>query len=187
MPEAGHTVDTVLFWRLSMRKITELLGLPVINLATGEQIGEVQDIVIDVLNRRMLGVLLRHAGWFSSGKGIPFAHVHGITADSLTVENAAAIVRDEAFAAQGQTLRQEDIIGKHIVTAAGKTVGTLSDIYVDINTGRLTGCEISDSVIKDLLEGRRAISLPDLQKIGKETVIVSEVPEAKQPVEEINL
>jgi uncharacterized protein YrrD len=53
-------------------------------------------------------------------------------------------------------------------------MGTLSDIFVNEETGVLTGYEVSDSVIEDLLEGRRSIPLPLSQKIGEETVIVSD-------------
>jgi uncharacterized protein YrrD len=133
----------------------------------------------------MVGVLLRHAGWFHSGKGILLAQLKSVGADSITVEDETVIVNEEELVANDQAVLNEEIIGKHIVTTNGKTIGTLSDIYVDTRTGVLTGYEISDSVIKDLLEGRTIIPLPVGQKIGAETVIVSHVVErTKQPVEE---
>lgn len=168
-----------------MLKIKELLGLPVIDLSTGKEIGEVKDVVIDAENYRMVGVLLCHAGWFRSGKGIMREQLKSMGPDSLTVESEAAIVQEEVLVLNGRTLSKEDILGKHIVTTEGKTVGMLADIYVDAATGALTGYEISDSVITDLLEGRKQMPLPAIQKIGEETVIVSDEQELNnQPVEE---
>lgn len=158
-----------------MQKIKELLGLPVINLSTGKQMGEVKDVIIDTSNYRMVGVLLYHAGWFHSGKGILFEEFNSVGADSITVEDETAIVDEAQLVADDQALMNEEILGKHIVTTDGTTIGTLSDICVDTATGELTGYEISDSVIKDLLEGRTIMPLPAGQKIGVEAVIVSPV------------
>lgn len=166
-----------------MQKITELLGLPVIDLSTGKQIGKVQDVVIDVLNYRMMGVLLCHAGWFHSGRGIMLEDMKSIGSDSITIADEMVIFKQENLAAEQQTLLNEGIIGKHLVTTGGKTLGTLSDIYVDTKTGLLTGYELSDSVIRDLLEGRRTMPLPAVQKIGEETVVVGDsVIYEQQPV-----
>lgn len=167
-----------------MQKIKELLGLPVINLSTGKQIGEVKDVVIDMVSYRMVGVLLCHAGWFHGGTGIHIQQIKSIGADSITVVDETVILNEEEIVTDNHKLLNEDIIGKPIVTTDGKAIGTLSDIYVDTKAGMLTGYEVSDSVIKDLLEGRRTMSLPSMQMIGEETLIVSDVADNEQPVEE---
>lgn len=170
-----------------MPKIKELLGLTVIDLSTGKQIGEVKDVVIDIVYRRMVGLLLHSAGWFHSGKVILLERISNISIDSIAVADETGIVQYEAAPADGRILLQEGVIGKHIVTAAGKSIGTLADIHVDLDTGLLTGLEISDSVIKDLLEGRKTIPLPAMQKISDESVIVAEVMgQTREPCEEEN-
>ncbi|HWR56619.1 MAG TPA: PRC-barrel domain-containing protein [Negativicutes bacterium] len=163
-----------------MPTINELRGLPVINLSTGEQIGEVKDVVIDTANYRLVGVLLSRAGWFHTGRGILLGGMKNIGPDSITIEDETAIVSAEALAAGGRTILNEDIIGKDLVTAEGNIVGTLSDVLLDVKSGLLTGYEVSDSVIGDLLEGRSNIPLPAQQRIGENAVIV---PDKEQPVE----
>ena len=165
-----------------MPTINELLGLPVINLSTGDQVGKVKNVVIDTANYRLVGVLLGHDGWFHAGRGILRGAMKNIGPDSITIEAETAIVSAETLTAQGRTILQEEIIGKELVTAEGNIIGTLTDIFLDVNTGLLTGYEVSDSIIKDLLDGRSSIPLPPRQRIGEETVIVAEVAPQEQPV-----
>lgn len=155
-----------------MRKIKELLGLPVLDLSTGKQVGEVKDVVIDTDKFLMVGILLSHANWFHTGKGILTEHIHSIGDDSITINNETVIVDEQEIAKAQHICLCDEMLGKQIVTNAGTTLGTLSDIFVDGATGTLTGYEISDSVIRDLLEGRRAMPLPPTQQIGEETVII---------------
>lgn len=165
-----------------MQKIKELLGLPAINLSTGEQIGEVIDVVIDAANYRLVGVLLRHKSWFHAGQGILYADM-SIGPDAITVADQSAVINAAALAAQRQILTCEDMIGKQLVTPEGELMGTLSDIYLDPATGLLTAYEVSDSVIKDLLEGRSTMPLPAAQRIAEEAVIVELDARQEQPVE----
>lgn len=155
-----------------MRKIKELLGLPVLDLSTGKQIGEVKDVVIDAEKFQMVGLILAHANWFHSARSILTGQIRSIGEDTITVLNETAIMDTAVLDQANYISLRETLLGKHIVTAGGKTVGTLSDIVVDEETGALTNYEVSDSVIQDLLEGRRIIPLPTAQKIGAEAVIV---------------
>jgi len=166
-----------------MPTINELLGLPVINLSTGEQVGEVKDVVIDTVNYRLVGVLLSRAGWFHAGRGIPLGAMKNIGPGSITIEDETAIVNAETLTVQGRTILNEEIIGKDLITADGNVMGTLSDILLDVNTGLLTGYEVSDSVIRDLLDGRSNIPLPPQQRIGEDAVIVAETVPQEQPIE----
>jgi uncharacterized protein YrrD len=157
-----------------MRKIKELLGLPVLDLSTGKQIGEVKDVVIDAASFRMAGIVLAHANWFHGGTGIATEQIRSIGDDTITIDHESAIADEQEIAVGDYVYLREGMIGKHIVTIGGKTVGTLSDIFVDEETRVLTGYEVSDSVIQDLLDGRRSIPLPLSQNIGEETVIISD-------------
>jgi uncharacterized protein YrrD len=164
-----------------MHKIRELLGLPVLDLSTGKQIGEVKDVAVDIVHCLMAGIVLCHSGWFHHGKGILMTHIRSIGEDAITIENASVIMEEHEFGSLTQTYLTEETIGKHIVTSGGKTVGTLSDIVFDTETGTLTGYEVSDSVLQDLLVGRSIMAFPSIQNIGEDTIIIPDVEIWIQP------
>ncbi|MBO8163888.1 MAG: PRC-barrel domain-containing protein [Brevibacillus sp.] len=157
-----------------MQRALDLLGLPVVCLQSGEQIGTVRDILIDE-QWRTLGVVLEEKSWFQPGTFIPFALIHAVGDDFLTVQSKDVVTSLEPLAESGVlgfAGGSNCLRGKPVMTERGECLGTVEDVYFTSNWEKLVGCELSDGWIADLTEGRKRLPLSFRMVVGKEALIV---------------
>ena len=69
-----------------MRRARDIVGLPVLELSSGNQVGWVQDIVFDSEQEQVIGLILEGKHFFQSEKGIPFKSIVSVGKDALTVD-----------------------------------------------------------------------------------------------------
>ncbi|MEN6412585.1 MAG: PRC-barrel domain-containing protein [Veillonellales bacterium] len=156
-----------------MEKISSLLGLPVLEIETGRQIGEVYEVVVDIEQAAVCGIILKAANWFAQEQGIEFRNLHSIGRDAVMVRNSALIQELSTFVSS-RSYHLRELIDKQIFTEAGLQLGTLVDIRFNAVTGEISDYQVSDSVVGDLLSGRLAMPLPPVQIVGEEKLIVPE-------------
>ncbi len=65
------------------------------------------------------------------------------------------------------------ILGRQLLTGNGQELGTISDIILDPNDGKIEGFEISRGFIDDLLEGRYVLPYDASNSVMENAVIVS--------------
>jgi len=163
-----------------MVKGRELIGLPVITLDKGEQIANIQDVIFDPRNSKVLALVTEEKGWFKGARIIPFKNIYKIGEDAVTVETSDAELNANDLAEIEKFSDEEiNVIGTTIITESGNNLGVIEDIIIDIESGYIEGYEISGGVIKDLIDGRVVIPLPDSITIGKDAVIVPDWVENK--------
>ncbi|WP_139490359.1 PRC-barrel domain-containing protein [Brevibacillus dissolubilis] len=157
-----------------MRRALDILGLPVLCLATGEKIGEVCDILCD-LKSKVIGVVIQEAGWFQSGKYVPIAQIHAFGEDYLTVTGIDAITPmrqlDPAYTV-GLVTGKLTIKGKPVITESGELLGIVEDVYFSSDWTKMVGYELSDGWIADVTEGRKRMPNDPPFTVGKESLIV---------------
>lgn len=157
-----------------MRRALDLLGMPVICLETGEQIGTVQDILCDS-HLHMLGVVLQLQSLFQPGTYIPANHIYAVGDDYLTVLDSGAITPLEQLVRQDTVLfftGKQKLKGKTVLTSQGDSLGTIEDVYFSHDLARLVGCELSEGWITDLTEGRKRLPVTPSLMVGKESLIL---------------
>lgn len=158
-----------------MRKALDAVGLPVICLQTGEEIGSVQDILCDP-EWRVLGVVLHQGNWFQSGTYIPFEHIHAVGDDCLIVTGKEAITSLQNLAENdtvGLSTGKMKLKGKTVITEDGELLGKVEDVYFSSNWEKLVGYELSNGWIADVTVGRKRLSAPPHVLIGEGNLIVS--------------
>ncbi|MGD8188882.1 PRC-barrel domain-containing protein [Brevibacillus ginsengisoli] len=158
-----------------MHRAMDVLGLPIISLVTGEEIGVINDILCD-MEWRKLGVVVRDRGWFQPGTYIPSDKIHAVGEDFLAVESKDAIT-------SMHEVRKHDTIGfvtglnklkgKPVVTRNGVLLGSVEDVYFSVNWEKLVACELSQGWIVDITEGRQRLPITPTLIIGKKGLIVS--------------
>lgn len=147
-----------------MLKGREILSLPVVTLDDKKQLGEVKDIIYDPSQNRILGYIVENCGWLKDGKA--FLH-----RDLLRREEACLVIRDESviknissFPDLKEALDHcKDIRGWQIEYDDGRYIGVIQDLLIEETSGKITGYEISDGVIQDLLNGRTTVSNQKIQ------------------------
>jgi uncharacterized protein YrrD len=172
----GHDMEKK---RSSTRiKRQSIIGLPVIEGRTGKKLGVVRDLYTSGRNSQLEGFYITNKGWGSKTIGIPF--------EGVTIGFDAVIAEGDLPAeAEPREEKNEDLaklLNKKVVREDGMELGYISDIILDPLTGRIEGLELSESVIGDLISGRRILPYePHEYTEGEMLVVTLEQAESITP------
>ncbi|NOV04132.1 PRC-barrel domain-containing protein [Paenibacillus planticolens] len=156
-----------------MRRAHDLIGLPVLTVDSGKQIGQVKDILIDP-EWNIRGIILEAKMWLSSLRYVPWDGVVAAGEDAVTIPNDKVIIEFEhaeechAFLEGSRAIK-----GLPVVTIGGDKLGVVEDVYLTQDWGKqIVGYELSEGFISDLKEGRRWLPMPDSATKGEDAIIV---------------
>lgn len=148
-----------------MRRMRDIIRLPVLSFQTGEHLGWVKDIIFDQKKSAVMGIVLEK--------------------DSFLTPKTQNISRDDIVACAKDNLYVNRItnekltgtywsnkVGSKIYSIQGELKGTIGDIFIDDTFKKVTGYEISDGLFSDLFEGRSAILEKNIIAEGKDVIIV---------------
>ncbi|MEF2968920.1 PRC-barrel domain-containing protein [Paenibacillus sp. M1] len=164
-------------------KLQEMVGLAVFDLESGKQIGKVLDILLNE-SWNITGIQLEGKALFTSSVKVVFwEDIVAYGEDAVMIRNQQAIRKEEAehieitFATGGGKLKELPVL-----TEDGTLIGHVADVYFDQELGNtITGIEISDGFISDLMEGRKVLPfIPGIAK-GENAIIVP--PNSEQRLE----
>lgn len=155
----------------------EIIGLPLIDISTGTELGVVKVCLFSLDEKRLLGFIIGDRGHSEHRFGLALDDVRSIGQDSITVEAVECLVKfDDVSLTLGDASTNELLaVGKRVVTESGRDVGTVKDAVIDIVTGSVIGYEVSESVIQDILQGRNFISSESITTVGDEVVVVPDI------------
>ena len=148
-----------------MKKGRDLLGLPIIENVTGQRLGEVEDLVYQPGKFKISGFLIDKGNWIHSAKQVSVETAPIVAVTGIKVATA------KVLKAKGSHL-VSTLQGKKVKTAGGKLLGTVQDVLLDDTCTAITGLEISDGFISDIVSGRAEISRGGIVKLSKDAVIV---------------
>lgn len=156
-----------------MVKGRHLLSLPIINYNTGEQLAEIKDLIYDPYNNKLLGFILEEGNWFWGSKVLLLDQVYHIGNDVITVSSKDSIMDSAARPEIKELLKKQvKINGYKLLSERGKDIGTIQDLIIDPVKGNITGYEVSNGIVGDLLEGRRNIPIPQTITMAENALII---------------
>jgi uncharacterized protein YrrD len=134
-----------------MIRAKELGGRAVVDVDAAEKLGKIDRIVLDPESRRVAGfVVSKGSSIFSNDADIVISAscVHAVGPDAVTVHRTAGFD-------SGTTLdslpRVSDIAGRKVVSDQGRLMGTVDDVLIDENDGRIVGYALSGDGFDDKL------------------------------------
>ncbi len=156
-----------------MRKAHDLIGLPVLTVDSGKQIGQVKDLLVDP-DWNIRGIMLEVKNWFSSLRYIPWEGIVAAGEDAITIPNESVIREFEHVEECHAFLEgSRKIKGLPVITVGGHKLGVVEDVYLNQNWGKqIVGYELSEGFISDLKEGRRWLPMPVAATKGEDAIIV---------------
>ncbi|GAA3408055.1 PRC-barrel domain-containing protein [Paenibacillus hodogayensis] len=157
-----------------MRRAQDIIGLPVISIGTGKQLGTAKDVLIDK-DWNVQGVLLDSKHWFGSSRHIGWDDVVSVGSDAVTVKEEGVVRElDDHTAGTLLSLNGEfKLKGLPVITEAGDQLGYVEDVYFAKQLDKkIVGYELSGGLIDDLKEGRKWLPSSEEAKIGEDAVIV---------------
>lgn len=160
-----------------MKKTQKILGLPIISISDGLEVGRVKSIIINA-DRGAIDYIVVDSGiQIFSARVIPTQDVLGIGEYALTIENSEVITDISKIPAAIQLLQNDiRVKGTKVLTKKGRLIGEIGDIYIDDNNNcRITGLEfIADITQKQI----RLIPSDSVITFGKNLTVVKEDIEA---------
>jgi uncharacterized protein YrrD len=167
-----------------MRKGKSIIGLKVLSQGDGADLGNVKDLIFDHETDELLALLISDKELFGliDAQIVPWSQVRNVGADAIIVPSSESKIRahDDARVADIMD-RQTALSGTRIFSTEGQDLGTLADMYIDEQTGRVIGYEISTGFISDTMSGKRYLPTHGDLSIGEDVALVP--PEAAAELE----
>lgn len=160
-----------------MKRTKEIIGLPIISISDGIEVGKVKTIIINAEKGAIDYVVVDSGIQILSTKVIPTEYVLGIGEYALTIENEDAINDISKIPAAIDLLQKNiQVKGTKVLTKKGRLIGEIGDIYVnDEDKCSIIGLEyIADITHKSI----RIIPRDSIITFGKNLVVVKDDVEA---------
>ncbi|MBQ1509927.1 MAG: PRC-barrel domain-containing protein [Selenomonadaceae bacterium] len=126
-----------------MKKSVEILGLPVISITEGRELGMSKTLLIDARNGKIAAVTIEDEDWYRGVKLIPYESVIAIGDDAVTVTNSENILKlDEAGDYENLLDENIRIIDTKAITKTGTIQGKISELFIG-DDGKIEKCEIT--------------------------------------------
>ena len=150
-----------------MKKSVEILGLPVISITEGRELGMSKTLLMDAKKGAVAAITIEDADWYRGVKLIPYDSVIAIGDDAVTVTDSDSILTLDA-AGDYEALLDENIriIDTKAITKTGTIQGKISEAYVG-DDGKIEKCEITapDGTTSDVMADQISI-------FGKEVTVI---------------
>lgn len=137
----------------TMKKTQRILGLPIISISDGLEVGKVKSIIINADKGAIDYIVVDSGIQIFSARVIPTEDVLGIGEYALTIENESVITDISRIPAAIQLLQNDiKVKGTKVLTKKGSLIGEIGDIYVEDNDNcKITGLEfIADITQKQI-------------------------------------
>lgn len=157
-----------------MKKSVEILGLPIISITEGRELGMSKTLLIDAKNGKVAAITIEDEDWYRGVKLIPYESVIAIGDDAVTITNSENILKlDDA--GDYETLLDENIrvIGTKAITKTGSIQGKISELFIG-DDGTIEKCEITapDGTSSEVMADQISI-------FGKQVTVIDPTGEKK--------
>jgi uncharacterized protein YrrD len=125
-----------------------LTGMPVLSMATGNEIGQILDLFIDPINGVLLGVTLL----LGDGRlaGVTQDEIYNFGKDAVMIRSDESIIPLENGALEAGT-QASKLIGTKIITESGDLLGQITNIFVTLKPPPHILYEARQSILDKLL------------------------------------
>lgn len=152
-----------------MKNSNQILGLPIISIADGGEVGKVKSLVINPDKGSVDFITIEHEDWQVSIKAIPFKKVIGIGEYAVTIENESAIIDLNEIPIANQLVNKKiKVLNTKMMTRKGELIGEVNEYFLNDNTGDIIGMLLTTK------EKQVALSSEAVITFGKDIIIVSE-------------
>lgn len=160
--------------------------MPIMTLETGRKLGNVKDIIFDPVAGRLEALTIESNGFFGPKRWFLLTeNIRSIGEDAIMVDTGRALRNSD------NARREADIVdlnntlaGKTVVTENGDILGSVSDVYIDADTGKALRYEVSGGAVSDVGSGRRVFPVPEALVVGPDALVVPDSVENEMQAQE---
>lgn len=151
-----------------MKTTKEIVGLRIISIADGTQVGHVKDLLLNAQTGQMEFLIIDQPSDYFGAKIIAFSDVLGVGEFAVTIPNPQ-VIQDVAQNPVVQELLKQDVrvIGTKVLTKKGQLIGEVEELFIDEDAGKISVCVYRNQAGQSLeISGTQVITY------GKELLIV---------------
>lgn len=152
-----------------MKKSTQILGLPIISITEGRELGMSKSLLVDAKNGAVAAITIDDEDWYRGVKLLPFDSVIAVGEDAVTITNSENILQLED-AIDFENLLDENIriIGTKAITKSGTIQGEVTEIYVG-DDGRVMQVSVTapDGTVTE-------VSTEQISIFGKQVTVIDD-------------
>lgn len=134
-------------------KATQMRGMPVVSIADAATIGEVQGLVLNPDDQRVVAVRI-NSGTEGVVKTVSSLEVR-VGHDAVTIKDSRSVGEEELTEVNG-TIDLATLVGTKVLTHAGNLLGTVEDVELDAELN-ITGYEIGKGALSNLFGGKSTL------------------------------
>lgn len=140
-----------------MFRLSDIIDLPIKQL-NGKLNPKhtVKSILIDGRTNKAAALICKEGTIKKYVKIIPYERVVAIDMDGVIVTDETCIKKVQEKEIESYLL-YEDVVHKTISSSAGNLQGILTDIFINLLTGKITSLEISEGYLDDIVSGRKTV------------------------------
>lgn len=159
-----------------MKKSHEIIGLVVVSIQNGVEIGSVKQLIIDASNGSIAGLLVDDGKWNLGAKAVPFSAIVGIGQYAVTISSEDDIISAAVF--DNLLALDVHVVGSLALSRSGNIMGNVNEIII-ADDGAIVECIIENAGGGFNLPAERVITY------GKDVLIVADEGDIK-PLRQFN-
>ncbi|MGE0025961.1 MAG: PRC-barrel domain-containing protein [Thermoleophilia bacterium] len=160
-----------------LMRAREITGRPVVALSSADAIAEVKDVVISHPSAAVVGFTLNKRGFLGSPlkEVLPWGRLGSLGRDAVMVDDPGVLTAQDAAIDEARAEgRDRDVIGATVMTDAGKALGTVVDVILEVgDDARIVGYEVhGPDVQRDKQAATLLIPVGETIAVSGETLMV---------------
>lgn len=130
-----------------LERARDVIGRPVVAIDEADAVAEVKDVVVSQQAAAVVGFTLNRRGLLGGPmkEVLPWRRVHALGRVAVMIDDRGALQdRDEAMEEAAAEARERDVIGAMVVTDAGRALGAVVDVVLEVDdaAARVVGFEV---------------------------------------------
>ncbi|MDA8443425.1 MAG: PRC-barrel domain-containing protein [Peptococcaceae bacterium] len=162
-----------------MKTTQEIMGLRIISIADGTELGMVKDIVLNSTSGTLDYVIASQVSDYLGARIIAFQDVLGVGEFAMTVPNLE-VVQDVAHNSAAQELIKLNVrvIGSKVLTKKGQLIGEVKELLIDEESSKISGC-----FFENTNGDRLQVTASSVITYGKDLLIIDGLPNGAKSIE----
>jgi uncharacterized protein YrrD len=158
------------YWR-SIRRLSQLPGMPVIDLSHAHRMGHVRNVFVDPDEAVLTGISVGPSGEFPQAR-VPWSQIHRIGQHAIMIRASENDGAASAHHEREDPLDMQILNGLEVLDDDGDRVGYISDIYVNPDTLAVRGYELRTSLWERWMRGWRVVPPDGILACSRDAMIV---------------
>ncbi len=133
----------------------------------------VKSILIDGFSNKIAAIICKEGALKKSIRILHYNKIISIDTNGIIISNIESIEKIP-IKSLSNYLQLDAITNSIVKSSDGNLYGMITDIYINLLNGKITGYELSEGYLDDIVNGRRIINIPDTLNdalINKEIIL----------------